>query len=320
MRQINGVSEIARNYDIVLLDQFGVIHDGRTPYPNALNAIKKLHESGLKIAILSNSSKQAKVARQKVSKMGVDPDSIHEIVTSGELTLGYVKNLMKSRSKANVLHFNWASNRGTIELSDHNVTQVVSVSVSDKDRLLVSPESIDFILAHGTDGVTLADGTVQSFALDSLRDLCRTIARQAPRTPFICGNPDFVTVDGGTLRTMPGTLARDYEMEGGTVVRLGKPGNQAYEVAIEACGKGRVLAIGDSIAHDILGAAKRNIDSLYVAGGIHAPLFHINPDDGFTGKASPFRYDEKLVDKIVQDEAPELGMRRPTYICDFLRW
>ncbi|KAI0557055.1 Haloacid dehalogenase-like hydrolase [Gracilaria domingensis] len=320
MRQINGVSEISHKYDIVLLDQFGVIHDGRTPYPNALNAIRRLHETGLKIVILSNSSKEADIAKQKVTKMGVDPDAIHGIITSGQLTLGYVKNLMKSRPNARVLHMNWASTRGTISLSDHDVTHVAPVSLSSTGYVLVAPESVDFILAHGTDGVTGADGRVQKMPLESLRGLCRTMARRAPQTPFICANPDFVTVDGGTLRTMPGTLARDYEMEGGSVVRLGKPGNQAYEMAIKACGEGRILAIGDSLAHDVLGAAKRNIDSLYIAGGIHAPLFQIKPEDGFNEQVPSFQWDEKVIEKLVEEEAPELGTRRPTYISDFFRW
>ena len=41
----------------ILLDQFGVIHDGQTSYPAAVPAVKWMHEQGLKILILSNSSK-----------------------------------------------------------------------------------------------------------------------------------------------------------------------------------------------------------------------------------------------------------------------
>ena len=41
----------------ILLDQFGVLHDGQKAYPAAIPAVKWLHEQGLKILILSNSSK-----------------------------------------------------------------------------------------------------------------------------------------------------------------------------------------------------------------------------------------------------------------------
>lgn len=320
MRQITGISEIARNYDIVLLDQFGVVHDGRTAYPGALNAINKLHETGVKIAILSNSSKRSNVAQKKMSKLGVDANAIHDIVTSGELTVGYVKDVMKSNPQARVLHFNWAEERGTVQLSDHDVTNVVSVSYANETGLNVIPRHIDFILAHGTDGITLQDGTVKVLPLEILRNLCRKVAEENPQAPFICANPDFVTVDGGTLRTMPGTLARDFEEHGGTVVKMGKPGNFAYDAALDACGEGRMLAIGDSIAHDILGAVERKIDCLFVAGGIHAECFRIDGTLGFKEERTDFECNEDVLARIVQEEAPELGQRRPTYVCDFLRW
>lgn len=320
MRQIAGISEIARNYDIILLDQFGVVHDGRTAYPGALNAINKLHENGAKIAILSNSSKRSNIAHNKMSKLGVYADAIHKVVTSGELTVGYVKNFMKCNPQARVLHFNWTEARGTVQLSDHDVTNVVPVSYTNDTGLNVTSKHIDFILAHGTDGITLHDGNVKALPLEVLRNLCRKVAKENPQVPFICANPDFVTVDGGTLRTMPGTLARDFEEHGGTVVKMGKPGSFAYDAALNACGEGRMLAIGDSIAHDILGAVQRNIDCLYVAGGIHAELFQIDGALGFKGERTQFACNEEVLTRIVQEEAPELGDRRPTYVCDFLRW
>ncbi len=42
----------------VLLDQFGVLHDGVKPYPHAVAAVKQMAEQGQKILILSNSSRR----------------------------------------------------------------------------------------------------------------------------------------------------------------------------------------------------------------------------------------------------------------------
>ena len=42
----------------ILLDQFGVLHDGKTAYPSAIQAVQKLSQSGRKIVILSNSSRR----------------------------------------------------------------------------------------------------------------------------------------------------------------------------------------------------------------------------------------------------------------------
>lgn len=67
-----------------------------------------------------------------------------------------------------------------------------------------------------------------------------------------------VTVDGSEgLAIMPGTLAKWYsEMGGGGNVHLmGKPAPVIYESAMKQLGVDahRVLAIGDSLEHDIAG-------------------------------------------------------------------
>ena len=41
----------------ILLDQFGVLHDGKQAYGGAVEAVKYLAEAGLSVVILSNSSR-----------------------------------------------------------------------------------------------------------------------------------------------------------------------------------------------------------------------------------------------------------------------
>ena len=266
VKEITGVSEIANKYDCVLLDQFGVIHDGKTPYPNAINAINKLSEAGVKIIILSNSSKQSHHAAEKLQRMGVDTTKITGIITSGQIALGKVREYMRNNKNARVLHFNWGSERGCISLSLHNINQVVSMTPDQSADNTLRASTVDFVLAHGTDGISMRDGETQKISLSRLRELCATLGRERPDIPFFCANPDMVTVDGGTLRVMPGSLAKDFENAGGrTVYRLGKPDKIAYKAAeelVDSPNSTRFLAIGDSLAHDILGAANVCIDSL----------------------------------------------------------
>lgn len=270
MKPIRGVAEIVDRYDGILLDQFGVIHDGRTPYPRALDAIKRLYESGLKIIILSNSSRQSGEAVSKLEKMGVDLQCIHGVVTSGQLALGVVKKLMSETPQSRVLHFTWSPTRGhsVPKLADHNITKIAALSRRLGDVCVPSLDDVDFILAHGTDAITSADGSIQNTSLKAIRALCVEIGNKRPDVPFYCANPDMVTVDGPELRVMPGTLAKDFEEAGGLrVYRLGKPDIVAYDAAIALLGiedKGRILAIGDSLGHDVLGASNAGIDSLYV--------------------------------------------------------
>lgn len=53
----------------VLLDQFGVLHDGNVAFPEAIEAVKQLAASK-KVYILSNSSRRAATALQKISGLG----------------------------------------------------------------------------------------------------------------------------------------------------------------------------------------------------------------------------------------------------------
>lgn len=65
-------------------------------------------------------------------------------------------------------------------------------------------------------------------------------------------------MDGAALITMPGTLARCYQQQGGQVQLMGKPDPIIYSAAREmlpgAAGDPQQwLAIGDSLEHDIAG-------------------------------------------------------------------
>jgi ribonucleotide monophosphatase NagD (HAD superfamily) len=52
------------------MDQFGVLHDGKQPYPAAIQAVERLASEGVKVYILSNSSRRAQVALDKICLMG----------------------------------------------------------------------------------------------------------------------------------------------------------------------------------------------------------------------------------------------------------
>jgi ribonucleotide monophosphatase NagD (HAD superfamily) len=53
---------------------------------------------------------------------------------------------------------------------------------------------------------------------------------------------------------------------------MGKPAAVIYEAAAAMTGtqQHRILAVGDSLSHDIRGAADFGVDSLFIGGGIHA--------------------------------------------------
>ena len=71
---------------VFLLDQFGVLHDGKVAYPCAIETVRRLHESGARLFIISNSSRRASGTLKKLGPMGFDPDWFEGVITSGEIT------------------------------------------------------------------------------------------------------------------------------------------------------------------------------------------------------------------------------------------
>jgi hypothetical protein len=86
-------------------------------------------------------------------------------------------------------------------------------------QVTTEPLEATFILAHGTEALGLGD-CVEAIPLplDDIKALLAKCAEaEGGAPPMVVANPDFVTVEGTKLRTMPGTLARWYESMGGQV-------------------------------------------------------------------------------------------------------
>ncbi len=122
---------------------------------------------------------------------------------------------------------------------------------------------------------------------------------------MVCANADLEAVRAGVRGISAGALARRYGELGGEVFTHGKPAPALFERAPERVAPvapRQVLMIGDGFATDIAGAARAGLDSLLVAGGIHAAVLGRPP----------------------QGEAFEALCRRhgcrPTRVIDELRW
>ena len=200
--------------------------------------------------------------------MGFDEDLFDAVVTSGEL----VHQGLEQRTAApwdslgrRVFHVTWSA-RGTISLDGLGLTVVDSIS------------DADFVLLHGVEGVAESKGGVREVPYVELEAMLRDAAKSRPDVPLVCANPDFETVAGGrAVKAMPGALAKAYKDAGGTrVVLVGKPEPLIYSRCVEtAAALGvadakEIAAVGDSLHHDIGGAAGAGIDSVLVACGIHA--------------------------------------------------
>ena len=99
-----------------------------------------------------------------------------------------------------------------------------------------------------------------------------------------------------------GTIADLYDHMGGKVIILGKPSKQIYEETckkIDNLDKTKIVAIGDSLDHDILGANNFGIDSVLITSGIHKDLFRISIEKGLKNIENEKKWNFK-----------------PTYLCE----
>ncbi|KAG2423639.1 hypothetical protein HXX76_015156 [Chlamydomonas incerta] len=306
VRLVGGLSEVVASgrYKGLLLDQFGVLHDGRVPYPGAVEAVTAAAAAGLALLIISNSSRRSAGTLDKLEAMGFPRAAFAGVVTSGELTHRYLAERTAGAAAAGssatgfaaahglpalgrrVMHFNWSS-RGPVSLAPYLAASEGGSAADGPGgglALVIDPREADFLLAHGTEAVSLPGGGLRNTPLWQLKDVLTERAAEAaeeaeenggvgpPPPVLVVANPDVVTVDGGALVDMPGALAAAYSRAGGRVVLMGKPAPVIYTACAEVLDlpPHELLAVGDSLEHDVAGALGAGIDTLFVAGGIHA--------------------------------------------------
>ena len=283
-----GISELAARYDGFILDVWGVVHDGIAPIPGAVECMRSLIRTRKRIALLSNAPRRADDAARRIAEIGVPSDCYHYIMSSGE------EAWQRLHRRDNPFYA--ALGRRCLHIcSDRDLEIREGLDLDFVDNV----ESAHFILNTGPAGW---DDTIEDYAALLRRSLERCL-------PMICANPDLVVMHGGKLALCAGALAQWYETEGGRVRWHGKPYRSVYDSCLALLGVGdrsRILCIGDSLRTDIAGAAAAGLDSLLIAGGIHAEEF------GAVGDRDP--------DPAAIDAALAAGPYHPVAVARRLCW
>jgi HAD superfamily hydrolase (TIGR01459 family) len=253
-RILPGIEPLIERYDGFLLDQWGVLHNGVEVLPGVTEALQALQQTGKKVIILSNSGRRAAANQANMQRMGIDPGLYNAIITSGEaawLGLSEKQDQAFAGLGKRCLFF---SRKG-----DYQALEGLDLTLAGH------PAEADFILLSGI-------GHDPAVAEDIDRQLQQAVAYHLP---MICSNPDITGVAGDELVTCPGALAQNYQKAGGEVHYVGKPWPAIYRIALAQLGldNAATVAIGDSLQHDIKGAAGAGIDSVLVTAGIHQQNF-----------------------------------------------
>jgi HAD superfamily hydrolase (TIGR01459 family) len=249
---LEGVRHLVERFDGFILDQWGVLHDGTTPYPGAQEALARLRRTGKRIAILSNSGKRAGPNVALMAQIGFAPELYDAMVSAGE----DAHQALKRRSD---LFYASLGRRCAALMRPADTVLLEGLDLEIVDRL----DRADFVFLIGLDPARLDLAAYEPF----LREAA------ARGLPMVCANPDLVRAVPDGLHLAPGTIARRYEELGGRVRYHGKPHPAIYRSCLEALAiadRSRVVAVGDSLEHDIAGAAHAGVPSALVAGGIHA--------------------------------------------------
>lgn len=251
---ISGVSVLSGRYDGFILDLWGVIHDGVAPLPGAAECLCALIGAGKRVALLSNAPRRADDVVRRITQIGVPQGAYHHVMSSGEEAWQFLYRRTDP--------FYAALGRRCLHICSDRDLEI-------RDGLAleyVDAEGAEFILNTGPAGW---DDTIDDYAPLMRRCLER-------RLPMVCANPDLVVMHGEKLALCAGALAEWYQQQGGCVRWHGKPHRSVYDSCLALLGvadRSRILAVGDSLRTDIAGAAAAGIDSLFIAGGIHAEEF-----------------------------------------------
>jgi len=248
-RLISGLSDIAGQYDVLLCDIWGVIHNGRESFPDACAALARFNMSNGPVVLISNSPRPSVHVYEQLDGLGVPRSTWRAFVSSGDATRKLLAEMAPGPA--------WKIG------PDRDWPLYDGLGVE-----FVSPEEAVFIACTGpTDD-----------EIETPEDYRTRLAACAPRKlPMICANPDKVVQRGDKLIYCGGALADLYASLGGPVRMAGKPFAPIYEMALAEAEKllgkpldrRRVLCIGDGVATDVRGAADQGLDCLFIARGIH---------------------------------------------------
>lgn len=248
---LSGFAEILDDYDAIVLDQWGVLHDGVSTYDGVHDLLSYLRRRAIPVAILTNSSKSSqRNAIRLRERFGIDTDLYSAVVSTAQL-----------------LRDSLASKKTAPGLDGCGVERIFVVAHEGDEQLLDGLE-VGISPVHEADAVVLLSVDPE-ISIDSHANwLAQAAAR---RLTMLVPSADLLTVRPGAVFTGMSAVASEYVRRGGRVVNFGKPAREPYDecsrlLGLQGAGS-RVLAVGDQVASDVVGAVAYGWDAALVMTG-----------------------------------------------------
>ena len=240
---MNILDALDPKYRLILCDIWGVVHDGVQLYPGAAGQLRRWRDDGRCVGLITNAPRTEEAVERQLDQLGLPRDCYNFVATSGEAGIEALRALGKpvgfigTRGDRVILE-----GRGVLTTDDDNFTDLACTGLMEG-----RPDPSDY-------------------RVELERSLTRDVLMH-------CLNPDRLVMRGGAREACAGAIADLYETLGGRVTWYGKPHPAIYAHALHRAGeppRDAVLAIGDGLHTDMLGAASEGFDAVFVSGGIHA--------------------------------------------------
>lgn len=252
--RIQTLGDIISQFDVILSDVWGVLHNGVAAFPQASVALKSARDAGKTVVLITNSPRPGPDVVAQLRMLGVADDVYDRIITSGDVTRELIR---KGPKKVFLL-----GPERDLSLLDGLGVEIVS---EQEAECVVCTGYFDDETETPQDYTDMLKGFIERGTL------------------MICANPDLVVERGERIIPCAGAMALYYEQLGGKVGIAGKPHKPIYDACLAAAeevrgpfDRSRVLAIGDGMPTDVRGALSNDLALLYVSGGIHATEYVVN--------------------------------------------
>ncbi|MEO7223315.1 MAG: TIGR01459 family HAD-type hydrolase, partial [Devosia sp.] len=186
---MSSLSEISGNYDAILSDVWGVVHNGIAAHPGAVDALHRFRQAGGRVVLITNAPRPSAPIIDMLDDLGVPRDAYDAVVSSGDVT-----RTMLMSHRGQTLHY--------------------VGPLHENDGLF---EGLDITLGRAEDAkaVIVTDLDDDDQTPDDYTD--RISLWLSRKLPMICANPDRVVEHGDRLIYCGGALADLYEARGGLV-------------------------------------------------------------------------------------------------------
>ncbi len=277
---IRALSEISDRYDVLYCDLWGCLHNGYTPFAEAVEALRGFKAKGGTVLLLTNSPRPRASVEKQLEKIGVARDCWDVIASSGD------------SARAAML-------RGMVGRKVWFIGQPHDQSFFAPMEVLEDAVEIEQVPLEEAEGIVCTGPEDPSADPAAMRP--KFLYAKQKNLKLLCANPDIVVDRGDTREWCAGALAQLYSEMGGESLYFGKPHAPIYELARMRlaqigvdCPPERILAVGDGLRTDISGAQGESLDSLFITGGL------AHEDTGTTDQPDPDKLAQALAEAQVE--------------------